>query len=70
MARLLGVLFMRESWGEVPFLAEGENKDSPPEWAPLRPQLGLRWAHVYGTCQARLRREAVSQSAWLRSGEF
>ena len=70
MARLLGVLFMRENWGEVPFLAEGKNKGLPPEWAPLRIQLGLRWAHVYSICQARLRREAMSQSAWLRSGEF
>ena len=51
MARLLGVLFMRENWGEVPFLAEGKNKDFSPEWAPLRIRLGLHWH----TCTAYVR---------------
>lgn len=53
MARLLGVLFMRENWGEVPFLAEGKNKDFPPEWAPsqnpARSTLGTRVRHMSGS---------------------
>lgn len=34
------MLFMRENWGEVPFLAKGKNKECSSEWAPLRIQPG------------------------------
>lgn len=50
---LLVVLFMREHWGEFPFLAKGKNKQFSSERAPLRIQPGrsvytghTRTAHV------------------------
>lgn len=72
MAGLLAVLFRRENWGEVPFLAEGKNKEFSSEWAPLRIQPGCS-VYPGHTCTAYVRltaAERMNHSAWRFSEEL
>lgn len=72
MARPAGYAIYEGEWGEVPFLAEGKNKEFSSEWALLRIQPG-RSVYTGHTCTAYVRpasEESMNHSAWRCSGEL